>query len=491
MIRAARKILSTRSIISAASAALTRTCLFTIQDSVIPSRFIQPTLPISISSARTRNSPNPIVLPTELCAALNSLTNCAESTNNFATSNKRKSLDTVEIGMFDSHNFLIGEQLFWIIVYQLPIDKDVASMLDDFVNFILWRFRKLYINCNLTNMQETLILSVSIDVLAISIRASNTFCGWLTPGFLSNKNPSSAIAHFVILDTGHIYQNLGSGIINANAFKDSSTVISDMYLSRGPALRYEYLIHALRTEAKSPMAIAPTTELNLAISAFSSSASFLRIRTGFKETLESKCIKVIYRAIIYPFVISMTREPFVMLPENRVLAVLGIERITSIYYTYNMRDYGRRVATITMSSQRGVRRYFSSRNDAKSENENLRRTLTTNVHESRQIPPCCVTFSDFRTIFTKRFSFPSVHDSLLLDIYMGRQESRPNSELMLETSRGDNTKLRFSVANVEKLTSRLMHILTWTLSHHLECKMDCKQRWNMQHHSHIWKTGML
>lgn len=109
-----------------------------------------------------------------------------------------------------------------------------------------------------------------------------------------NSDRSSAVTHFVILDTRHIYQNFGSRVINANTFKNSSAVISDMYLSRRPAIRHEYLVHALGPRVdftRSPMAITPTNELNLAISAFSSPASCLRIRTGFKETWQSSKIK--------------------------------------------------------------------------------------------------------------------------------------------------------------------------------------------------------
>jgi len=42
-----------------------------------------------------------------------------------------------------------------------------------------------------TSWQFTLILSVSIGVLAMSILAFSTRFGWLTPTFLSRRNPAS------------------------------------------------------------------------------------------------------------------------------------------------------------------------------------------------------------------------------------------------------------------------------------------------------------
>lgn len=81
--------------------------------------------------------------------------------------------------------------------------------------------------------------------------------------------------------------------------------------------------------------------------------------------------------LFIPVVTLMTREPFVMPPENRVPT---IERITRICCNYNMRNYGRRIMIITIVSQRSVRGYLSPRNYANY--ENFQRTPTENVHDS-------------------------------------------------------------------------------------------------------------
>lgn len=60
-----------------------------------------------------------------------------ESTDYFSAGNKSKSLDTFEVGVLDSHDVSIGKQLLRVIINQLSIDKDVAAVLYDLVNFIL------------------------------------------------------------------------------------------------------------------------------------------------------------------------------------------------------------------------------------------------------------------------------------------------------------------------------------------------------------------
>ncbi len=54
----------------------------------------------------------------------------------------------------------------------------------------------LAILSTLTLEPKTLILSVSIGVLAIRILAFSTRCGWCIPGFLFNKNPDKHIKKY-------------------------------------------------------------------------------------------------------------------------------------------------------------------------------------------------------------------------------------------------------------------------------------------------------
>jgi len=74
--------------------------------------------------------------------------------------------------MLDSHNSSISKQLFWIIVNQLSIDENIASMLQDLVDLILksnieiidYKFRNVY-EKNLVQILPSSFLSPQLLIL--------------------------------------------------------------------------------------------------------------------------------------------------------------------------------------------------------------------------------------------------------------------------------------------------------------------------------------
>src|SRR5258707_11902307 len=63
-----------------------------------------------------------------------------KSAGDLATCDKRKSLNSLEICMFDTHNALFGEKRFGIIVNQLSIDKTRYAMSSNCFDFRLHFF---------------------------------------------------------------------------------------------------------------------------------------------------------------------------------------------------------------------------------------------------------------------------------------------------------------------------------------------------------------
>mmetsp|Transcript_15680 Transcript_15680/g.18076 ORF Transcript_15680/g.18076 Transcript_15680/m.18076 type:complete len:204 (+) Transcript_15680:544-1155(+) len=57
-----------------------------------------------------------------------------ESGYHLPTRHGGQSLDSVKIGVFDRHDFLLGEDALGVIVNQLPIDKNVAPVVADLVH---------------------------------------------------------------------------------------------------------------------------------------------------------------------------------------------------------------------------------------------------------------------------------------------------------------------------------------------------------------------
>ena len=59
-----------------------------------------------------------------------------KGTDHFSSGHRCQSFDAIKIGMFNGRNVMGRKERFRIIVNQLSIDKDVASMCDNFVNFL-------------------------------------------------------------------------------------------------------------------------------------------------------------------------------------------------------------------------------------------------------------------------------------------------------------------------------------------------------------------
>mmetsp|Transcript_82699 Transcript_82699/g.230620 ORF Transcript_82699/g.230620 Transcript_82699/m.230620 type:complete len:336 (+) Transcript_82699:443-1450(+) len=60
-----------------------------------------------------------------------------EGRDDVRAEHRGEALGAVEVGVFDGHNPVVPEQLIGVVVNELPVDEDVAAMLDDLLNLRL------------------------------------------------------------------------------------------------------------------------------------------------------------------------------------------------------------------------------------------------------------------------------------------------------------------------------------------------------------------